>query len=123
MDVTDAELAVRDLSDALTAVAAGECLSCYLLRMLDAFGCVGTHRFTERWRDAQARPMPWLLGWVRANGGVCCDCEVALNVFAAGARTRRHQQLQCAAAYLRALREAALEDPDALDVGDLDGYR
>ncbi|MCU0266861.1 MAG: DUF2695 domain-containing protein [Actinomycetia bacterium] len=49
--------------------------------MLDAFGRSGNHRFTERWRDAQPRRMPGLLRWVQANGGLCCDCEVLVNVF------------------------------------------
>ena len=26
--------------------------------------------------------MPGLLRWVQANGGLCCDCEVLVNVFA-----------------------------------------
>lgn len=118
MDVTDAELAVRELSETLTAVAPGECLYCYLLRMLDAFGCAGDHRLTERWRAAQPRQMPWLRRWVQAGGGLCCDCEVVMNVFAPGLRTPRHRQLQCEAGYDRALREAELEDLDDLD----DGY-
>lgn len=106
MDVTDAELAVRELSETLTAVAPGECLYCYLLRMLDTFGCTGGHRFSERWGAAQPRPMPWLLRWVRAGGGLCCDCEVVMNVFAPGRRTPRHRQLQCEQGYQRALRDA-----------------
>jgi len=48
-DTVEAELVT--LSDVLTEPAERECLRCFLLRMLNEFGCDGTHRWTIRWRD------------------------------------------------------------------------
>jgi len=59
----------------------GECLRCYLLRMLTAHGCDGTHRWTIRWRDARAPRATGLLRKLARRGGCCCDCEVIFNVW------------------------------------------
>jgi len=59
----------------------GECLRCYLLRMLNGHGCDGTHRWTIRWRDAGAPRVTGLLRKLARRGGCCCDCEVILNVW------------------------------------------
>ena len=99
------ETELRAVSERLTAVRPGECLACYLGRMLAEFGCTGDHRFTTRWRAAQRRPMPALLRWLAERGGCCCDCEVVLNVFSAGRRSKRHQRLQCRGNYERSVRE------------------
>jgi hypothetical protein len=73
--------------------------------MLAECGCVGGHRFSERWRDAQPRRLPALLRWLQANGGCCCDCEVVMNVFGRGRRSKRHERLQCQANFDRWRRE------------------
>jgi hypothetical protein len=77
-DAVEADLIA--LSGALTEPAERECLRCFLLRMLNEFGCDGTHRWTIRWRDLRA---PRARGQLRrlADLGGCCDCEVLLNVF------------------------------------------
>ena len=48
-DAVEAELV--DLSYRLTEPGERECLRCYLLRMIEQFGCDNTHRWTKRWRD------------------------------------------------------------------------
>lgn len=77
-DAVEAEL--LELSGVLTEPGEHECLRCYLLRMVNEFGCDGGHRWTIRWRDQRA---PQATGLVRklAQLGGCCDCEVLLNVF------------------------------------------
>jgi hypothetical protein len=77
-EVIEAELIA--LSGLLTEPADRECLRCFLLRMINEFGCDGTHRWTIRWRDLRAPLASSLLGKLEELGG-CCDCEVLLNVF------------------------------------------
>jgi hypothetical protein len=77
-DTVEAELVT--LSDVLTEPAERECLRCFLLRMLNEFGCDGTHRWTIRWRDVRAPKASRLSRRLTELGG-CCDCEVVLNVF------------------------------------------
>jgi hypothetical protein len=90
------ELALQELSQELTAPHPGECLSCYLHRMLGEFGCA-QHRFTRRWAQGRARGTPdGLVRWASALGGCCCDCEVVMNVL--GKRSaRRRGGVLCAA--------------------------
>lgn len=112
-----ADLAAYDAPSAeLTKVDDGECLYCYLIRMLDAFGCRnGDHQFTKHWIDSQQRKHGWVLKWVKKNGGCCCDCEVILNTFRDDRYSQRHQQLRCAASYAEARADAlarAYEDED-----------
>ena len=102
MDVTDVERSLRVLGGSLTAVEPDECLCCYLVRMLEQFGCDGRHRFTEHWRDARPRPMPALIRRLESRGGFC-DCEVVFNVFMSGRRPARDSALQCRASYERLL--------------------
>jgi hypothetical protein len=78
-DAVEAELA--ELSWRLTEPGQRECLRCFLLRMLDEFGCDGTHRWTVRWRDLRAPRATGLVQRMRRRGGCCCDCEVIFNVF------------------------------------------
>jgi uncharacterized protein DUF2695 len=75
----ETELAV--LSQHLTEPGERECLRCYLLRMISEFGCDGTHRWTIRWRDLRAPRARGLVRRLQERGGICCDCEVVLNVF------------------------------------------
>jgi uncharacterized protein DUF2695 len=97
--VDDVDQHLSLLAETLTAVHKNECLYCYLVRMLDAFGCPsGSHRWTEHWIGAQPRRADWVLGWAQRSGGCCCDCEVVMNVFRRDVRTeRRHLVLRCAA--------------------------
>jgi Protein of unknown function (DUF2695) len=78
-DAVEADLIA--LSGVLTEPAERECLRCFLLRMLNEFGCDGTHRWTIRWRDLRAPRARGLLRRLADKGGCCCDCEVLLNVF------------------------------------------
>ncbi len=81
------------LSGALTEPDERECLRCFLLRMLNEFGCDGTHRWAIRWRDVRAPQASGLPARLAELGG-CCDCEVLLNVFPHYPETGR--RLPCA---------------------------
>jgi hypothetical protein len=76
----EVEAEVAWLSRRLTEPHEYECLRCFLLRMINEFGCDGTHRWTIRWRDLRAPLASSLLGKLEELGG-CCDCEVLLSVF------------------------------------------
>ncbi len=65
----------------LTEPGQRECLRCYLLRMLNEFGCNNTHRWTLHWRDARAPQAHALIERLQRRGPCCCDCEVIFNVF------------------------------------------
>jgi Protein of unknown function (DUF2695) len=80
-DIADAvEAELTELSRLLTEPGERECLRCFLLRMVNEFGCDGGHRWTIRWRDQRAPRANGLLRKLKQLGG-CCDCEVLLNVF------------------------------------------
>jgi len=79
LDALETDLA--ETSRRLSEPGERECLRCYLVRMLAAFGCNGTHRWTERWRDLRAPRATALVERLARRGGCCCDCEVILNVF------------------------------------------
>jgi Protein of unknown function (DUF2695) len=68
------------LSRRLTEPHEHECLRCFLLRMINEFGCDSTHRWAGRWRAERAPRATRLLHRLGQLGG-CCDCEVLLNVF------------------------------------------
>jgi Protein of unknown function (DUF2695) len=74
------EAEVAWLSRRLTEPGEQECLRCFLLRMINEFGCDGTHRWTVRWRGERAPRARALLRRLERLGGGC-DCEVLLNVF------------------------------------------
>jgi hypothetical protein len=78
--VDKVEAEVTWLSRRLTEPGERECLRCFLLRMIDEFGCDGTHRWTERWRAERAPRARGLVRRLSQMGG-CCDCEVVLNVY------------------------------------------
>ncbi len=71
---------LTDFAERLTAPGDAECLRCFLLRMINEFGCDGTYRWTIRWRDIRAAQPGGLLRQLELRGG-CCDCEILLNVF------------------------------------------
>jgi hypothetical protein len=77
-DAAERELA--ELSQRLTEPGKRECLRCYLMRMLNAFGCDNTHRWAARWRDLRAPRATALLDRLADCGGFC-DCEVLFNVY------------------------------------------
>ncbi|MGY1600959.1 DUF2695 domain-containing protein [Geodermatophilus sp. SYSU D00815] len=56
----------------------GECVLCFVDRMLTAFGRDRTLRWAVRRRDSRAPRATGLEGRLRARGG-CCDCEVFAN--------------------------------------------
>ncbi len=64
------QLSVR--STLLTVPSLGECLACYVLRMLD-FGCLGL-RWATLYRD-QAAPTATALARNLGRMGAFCDCE------------------------------------------------
>jgi len=74
------EAEVTWLSRRLTEPGERECLRCFLLRMINEFGCDGTHRWTIRWRAERAPRARSLVSRLERMGGFC-DCEVLLNVF------------------------------------------
>ena len=74
------ESEIADLAMQLTAPGSGECLRCYLLRLITEFGCDGTYRWTIRWRDVRASSPRSLLSLLSRRGGFC-DCEVLMTVF------------------------------------------
>ena len=58
----------------------GECLRCYLDRMVGTRGCDTSLRFTSRWLAGSSFTNPGrLLRWFESSGGYC-DCEVLMNV-------------------------------------------
>ena len=76
--VTDTESELRALSSALTDLHKGECLLCYVHRMLP-LGCVGL-RWATRYRNLRAPRATALEGRLGQKGGFC-DCEIFLNAF------------------------------------------
>ena len=82
--VEEAERELRNVVRLVTTPHAGECLHCYVERMLEQFGCDGSHRFTWLWDDAQPKRVPNLFPRLTKLGGCCCDCEVLLNVYREG---------------------------------------
>ncbi|MGA3151496.1 MAG: DUF2695 domain-containing protein [Streptosporangiaceae bacterium] len=80
-NIADAiEAEILRLSRQLTEPGERECLRCFLLRMINEFGCDGAHRWALRWQQLRAPRAAGLLRRLSALGG-CCDCEILLNVF------------------------------------------
>lgn len=74
--VADIESELRTLSTALTNPHEGECLLCYVRRMLE-FGCTGL-RWARRYRDLRAPRATALEARLGRKGGFC-DCEIFMN--------------------------------------------
>jgi hypothetical protein len=74
----EAEMLLRAASTRLTAPHEGECLLCFVARMLDAFGCDTSLRWAPRYRDVRA-PRAVALERRLDNVGGFCDCEIFLN--------------------------------------------
>lgn len=77
-EVQDAERVLADASLALLGPEPGECLLCYVHRMLVEFGCDCRLRFAAHYRDVRA---PRATGLERrlGNTGGFCDCEIFFN--------------------------------------------
>lgn len=75
----DTETMVRGFARDLTRPAAGECVACYVLRMLNEFGCDTTLRFVGNYRT-EAVPRATALERRFGQRGGYCDCEIFLNV-------------------------------------------
>jgi hypothetical protein len=73
-----AEAIVRALASDAIASRPGECLACYVARMLEEFGCDCTLRFARHFRDLRAPRATGLERRLGALGGFC-DCEIFLN--------------------------------------------
>jgi hypothetical protein len=76
--VEQAEAVIIDLSRRLTTPHEGECLYCYVVRMLDEHGCDTTVRWARRFRDVLAPRATRLEHRLGGMGGFC-DCEIFMN--------------------------------------------
>lgn len=77
-DVNRAEGALREVLGELTDPHEGECLFCYVHRMLE-FGCLPDRlTWARRWRDLRAPRATGLERRLEARGGFC-DCEIFMN--------------------------------------------
>jgi Protein of unknown function (DUF2695) len=76
--VQEAEAIVLDLTRRLTGPRDGECLCCYVVRMLDDHGCDTTLRWATRYRDLRAPRATALEERLGRMGGFC-DCEIFMN--------------------------------------------
>jgi hypothetical protein len=74
----EAEAIVRALASQATEPHPGECLACYVARMLEDFGCDCTLRFARHYRDLRAPRASGLERRLGSMGGFC-DCEIFLN--------------------------------------------
>ena len=70
------ERELRHLSVEITQPKRGECLHCYVYRMLE-FGCTGL-RWATRYCDLKAPRATALSGRLMSKGAGC-DCEIFLN--------------------------------------------
>lgn len=76
--ISDTERELRTLSTELTDPHEGECLLCYVYRMLE-HGCTGL-RWARRYRDLRAPRATALEHRLGQKGGYC-DCEIFLNAY------------------------------------------
>lgn len=76
--VIDAEVEIKELAAELIEIRPGECLLCYVWRMLE-FGCVGL-RWAKRYRDIRAPRARALERRLGQRGGFC-DCEIFMNAY------------------------------------------
>lgn len=76
--VEELEVELLGLSELLTAPGKGECLFCYVHRMLSSYGCDNRLRWAKRWRDLRAPTATALERKLGSRGGYC-DCEIFMN--------------------------------------------
>ena len=72
------EQELQSLASDLTEPREGECVLCYVNRMLE-FGCFG-HRWTSRYRELRA-PRATALERRMGDRGGYCDCEIFMNAY------------------------------------------
>jgi hypothetical protein len=80
------------------AVRPGECLYCFLLRMLETHGCEHELRLTQQWIGAQQRSARWVIRWAETQGGGC-DCEVLTHALRDDKKSARHRKVRCGPSY------------------------
>lgn len=78
LTIDGTETYLRRLAAELTEPQPGECLLCYVYRMLE-HGCTGL-RWASRYRDLRAPRATALERRLGERGGFC-DCEIFLNAF------------------------------------------
>jgi hypothetical protein len=78
MAVVDAEEMLAEVSSSLLGPRTGECLLCYVHRMLTDHGCDCRLRFATHYRDVRAPRATALERRLQRVGGFC-DCEIFLN--------------------------------------------
>ncbi len=76
INLTEDEL--RTMAAGLTDIRPGECMLCYVYRMLE-FGCTGL-RWATHYRDTRAPKVRDLNRKLGRMGGFC-DCEIFMNAF------------------------------------------
>ena len=76
--VDEVEEFLRERSRELTTPRPGECLACFVARMLRSFGCDTTLRWAREFRDQRAPKATALERRLGRMGGYC-DCELFLN--------------------------------------------
>lgn len=74
----EVERQLRLVAHRMTEPTTGECLACFVARMLREFGCDNTLRFATRYRDLRSPRATALADRLGRLGGYC-DCEVFLN--------------------------------------------
>lgn len=79
-EVQEAERILADASVILLDPDSGECLLCYVHRMLMEYGCNCRLRFAGHYRDVRA-PRATALERRLGQSGGHCDCEVFLNSY------------------------------------------
>ena len=77
--VDEVESLLRRLAEDITRPHDGECLCCYVARLLDEFPCDGTHRHALRYQETMAPRATALLERLSRIGACCCDCELFMN--------------------------------------------
>lgn len=76
--IEQAERVLVELSSALFSPRPGECVLCYVYRMVAEFGCDCRLRFATHYRDLRAPRATGLERRLGQSGGYC-DCEIFLN--------------------------------------------
>jgi hypothetical protein len=80
---------MRGMAQRLTQPRPGECVLCFVARMLDDFGCDNTLRFASSYRD-QLAPRATGLERRLGNMGGFCDCEIFLNAMTLAPQLRTY---------------------------------
>ena len=74
MDIDDVEAELATLAERLTAPLPGECLHCYLTRVVRRFGCTSL-RFTERWARTATTEGEQVLRWAERSRAATARCS------------------------------------------------